>query len=338
MEIIFLILGLTLLIIVSIDFLTTILEMGGGGLISNFVTKGFWNLMFVISRKDARSELLSKAGFLMLIVLLLSWLCLIWLACSLIFFSDYDSVVNSASNLPVDKLKKIYFVGYTLSSLGNGDLKAGSDIWRLFTNIVSFYGFFFITLTITFLLPVLDAAIKKRALSAYIYQMGRTPDEIIRNGWNGQNFGMLYAQFTTLHAMILEHTERHLAYPVLHYFHSPHPKFSAPLTLAILDEAITIQETYQLDTSTQSYNWKILRQSINSYLDVLAGQDSKADKEDPPFPYREKISALNFDVAIIDEKHKLDQLSNRRKSLVRLIKRDGWYWSDVTGEEHKQEE
>lgn len=331
MEVLFLILGIVIILLVTVDLLTTTLRMGGGGFISTFVSKWTWNLFFFMAKKDAKSHLLNLAGFFILIVLILTWLILIWSGYSLIYLSDLDSVVESSGEIPANTVGNIYFVGYTLSSLGNGDLKAGTDFWRIVTNIMSFYGFFFITLTITYILPVLDAAIKKRTLSAYIFQLGKTPDEILKNGWNGENFNMLYDQFKNMHTMVLDHTERHLAYPILHYFHSQNAKYAAPLNLALLDETITIQEIYQLDKSTAAYNWKILRQSIDAYLDVLGKSDILDSKEAPPFSYRHKLQSFPISISEDEEHQKLLEFKKRRKIWVSLIEKDGWDWDDLTG-------
>ncbi len=331
MELLFLISGIVVIVLVTIDFLITTLRMGGGGFISSLVSKGLWNMIFFLAKKNAKSPLLSIAGFLILIKLITTWLLLIWLGFSLIYLSDANSVLETSNKIPTDTVGNIYFVGYILSSLGNGDLMAGSDFWRILTNLMSFYGFFFITLTITYILPVLDAAIKKRTLSAYIYQLGNNPVEILKNGWNGENFDMLYDQFKSLHTLVLDHTERHLAYPILHYFHSQHPKYAAPLTLAILDETITIQEMYQLDKSTAAYNWKILRQSIDAYLDVLSNSEAPGDQENPPFPYRKNLQAFPVSISENEEQQKIEKLSKRRKRWARLIKNGGWEWEDLTG-------
>lgn len=330
MEIVLLVAGIILLILVTTDLLTTILRMSGGGLISNFVSQYMWNLMFWLSKKNARSKFLNLAGFFILIGLVLTWLLLIWIGFSLVYLSNFDSVVDASTQFSVGTIENIYFVGYTLSSLGNGDLKAGSDLWRIVTNIMSFYGFFFITLTITYILPVLDAAVKKRTLSAYIYQLGKTPDEILINGWNGKNFDVLYNHIENLHLLILEHSERHLAYPVLHYFHSRFPKYAAPLNLAMLDEVITIQEAFQLDKSDKAYNWNILRQSLNSFLDIIIKEKPENGEDVPAFPYREKLNSIPFSASEEEEQNKLDSLRDRRKLLLNLIERDGWDWEDLT--------
>jgi hypothetical protein len=331
MDLIFLIGGIILLVLVTIDLLSTILLMNGGGLISNFISKGIWKMLYYISNKNARSPLLGNAGWLIIIVLFATWILMIWMGFSLIYLSDPDSVIDTGTEGITNTFGKIYFVGYTISSLGNGDLKSGSDSWRIFSNVMSIYGTFFITLSISYLIPVLDAVIKKRALSGYIYQLGKTPSEILKNGWNGKDFSILYSHLNNLYSMILEHSERHLAYPILHYFHSPKPKYSAPLTFTILDEAISIQKTFEIDNSPEAINWKILRETLDSFTDVVDNFNSSSGTSEPPFITQDKIGVLPVNNSPEDIKNSISSLADRRRKLHGMIIRDGWKWEDVTG-------
>ena len=331
MDIVFLILGIILLILVTIDLISTILLMNGGGFISNFISKCIWKFMMRLSNNKAQSQLLSKAGVLIIVGLFFTWILLIWMGFSFIYLYDPRSVIDTSTERITNSVGKIYFVGYTISSLGNGDLKSGSDAWRIFSNLMSIYGTFFITLSISYLIPVLDAVIKKRALSGYIYQLGQTPVEILKNGWNGKDFSILYSHFNNLHSMILEHSERHLAYPVLHYFHSNKPKYSAPLTFTILDEAISIQQTYKIDDSPQARHWEILRRSINSFTDVFSKYGITTELDHPPFSYEQNIEDLPINAATNEIHKSIIDLRERRKSLHGMISRDGWEWKDVAG-------
>jgi len=266
---------------------------------------------------------------IIIIVLFTTWILLIWLSFSLIYLSDPGSVVDTSTELNSNLVGKFYFVGYTMSSLGNGDLKSGSDAWRIFSNVLSLYGTFFITLSISYLIPVLDAVIKKRALSGYIYQLGKTPLEVLKNGYNGSDFRNLYTHFNNLNTMILEHSERHLAYPVLHYFHSTTQKYSAPFTFTILDEAISVQYTYKVDNTSNSLHWDVLRRSIDSFIDVLGNYNITNQISHPPISYEEVFDSLPVHASPLEINQTLKNLEGRRKSLHGMIKRDGWEWEDV---------
>jgi len=332
MEFILLITGIGLIILVSIDLLSTILLMNGGGKISNFVSRNIWNTLFKLSNENARSSLLSKAGMIIIVSLFSTWILLIWLSFGLIYMFDPGSVIDTSTEINTNVAGKFYFVGYTISSLGNGDLKSGSDTWRIFSNVISMYGTFFITLSISYLIPVLSAVIKKRTLSGYIYQLGKTPEEILKNGWNGKDFSILYNHLNSLNTMILSHSERHLAYPILHYFHSTTPKYSAPLTLTILDEAISIQKTYKIDDTPNSLHWEVLRSSMDSFIEVLGKYDITRELSYPPFSYEPGLKYLPINATTEEINLSISKMTQRRKSLHGMVRRDGWQWKDVVEE------
>lgn len=332
MEFILLLTGIVLIIFVSIDLLSTILLMNGGGMISNFVSKNIWKILFRLSNQSAMSPLLSKAGMIIIVSLFTTWILLIWLSFGLIYLSDTGSVIDTSTELNTNIAGKFYYVGYTISSLGNGDLKSGNDAWRIFSNVMSMYGTFFITLSISYLIPVLNAVIKKRALSGYIYQLGKTPEEILKNGWNGKNFSILYSHLNSLNTMILSHSERHLAYPILHYFHSTTQKYSAPLTLTILDEAISIQLTYKIDDTPNSLHWEVLRRSMDSFIEVLGKYDITRELSYPPFSYEPGLKNLPINATTEEINQSINEMTKRRKSLHGMVNRDGWQWKDVLEE------
>ncbi len=129
--------------------------------------------------------------------------------------------------------------------------------------------------------------------------------------------------------MILEHSERHLAYPVLHYFHSTEPKYSGPLTLTMLDEAISIQQTYKIDNSPHAINWKILRETMDSFTEVLDSLNSFSKDTEPPFISQDEISFLPVNNSHEKIKNSVASLAERRMKLHGMIMRDGWNWEDV---------
>ena len=328
MNILLLVAGIIILIIVSIDILTTILKLSGGGLISNGVSKVIWRIFRFMAGSDARKKILNYAGISILVFLFLSWTAALWLGYSLIFLSAESSVVDTSTNVPANWVGKIYYVGYNLTSLGNGDLKSGNDVWRIVSNLMGFSSIFFISLAISYYIPVLNAIIKKRVLAAYIYQMGCTPEKIIENSWDGKSFEMAYSEFGTLQKMILEHAENHLAYPILDYFHSNDPKFNSIRNITVLDEAISIVLVLELDDSSKKNSWLKLRSSLDSYLNESTGEVKDATTLSPDFKYNETLDLHRFKSHHFNKKL-LQDLKSRRKTLFHIIQNDGWNWEDV---------
>lgn len=323
-------LGLSILVIVVIDIFLTVIHLGGGGILSKPYSEGIWRIFKLFSGRNPESVILNYAGSFILVSLFFFWISIIWLGFSLIFLADEGSVVDSITDANSNEVGKIYFVGYTLTSLGNGDLKSGSDWWRIMTNIMGMGSIFFVSLVISYLLPVLQTVVAQRTLATYIYQLGNTPEDIILNGWNGKDFSALHKRFSTLETMILKLSEQHMAYPILHYFHADKREYAAPLNLAKLDEALTIREIYQMDKNTDNFNWVPIRRSLDNYLLKMKGNFITPSSLPPPFEYP-RIHEFWDDIPIPDSalQKKLNELKERRCLLLGLVEKDLWHWQDI---------
>ena len=323
-------LGLFILIVVLIDMFKTILYINGGGWMSSFTARKIWWFFFKIARGKGDAPVLNFAGGTILMGLVAMWILLIWVGYSLIYLSDPNSVVESATGENADIIGNIYYVGYNLTSLGNGDLRAGSSFWRILSNFMGVNSMIFISLGISYLLPVLQAVVEKRTLAIYIHQLGKSPVEIINKGFNGEDFTPLYSRFQNLETLLLKHGEQHLAYPVLHYFHTSKRSHSIRLNLAVLDEALNIQEAYHLDNSANAYTWGVLRGAMEN-LSVRLQEGYNSPYEDPPeFDYFNKLpdnlkNRFDKDPGIPDDK----DFNKRRGKLLGYIKKGGWDWNDV---------
>ncbi len=92
--------------------------------VSHFI----WQSFLRVSRISERPQLLKSAGISVILTLIVMWLGLLWLGLFLVLLGDYDSVVTSSKSLPASALDKLYYSGYVLSTLGNGDFKPGSRV------------------------------------------------------------------------------------------------------------------------------------------------------------------------------------------------------------------
>jgi hypothetical protein len=328
--------GVVLLGLLCIDIFRTIIHIGGGGFFSRRLADWAWKLAIKLSGKNPHAKILDYAGSIILVVLILAWLLWLWLALSLVYLADTGSVVVTNSGRQASIVGKIYFVGYTLTSLGNGDLKSGSDAWRIVTNLTGITSLFIVSLSISYLLPVLQAAVTKRTLASYIYRMGRSPWEILTNCHAADSFSMLYNRVTNLETMILQHTEQHFAYPILHSFHATDPASSAELNLATLDEALSVLLVFELDDPGQRGQVMVVRRAIGAFLDRYRAMYLDADNAPPPFTY-DQDPPWPRDLFIGPaQSSRLDELSERRSTLLASIEQHGWKWEDVTEPEAKE--
>ena len=129
-------------------------------------------------------KVLQFGGAIILVSILINWLLLIWISASLLFISEPKSLMNVETNTTTTIVNKIFFTGYTLSTLGLGDIEPEGNFWDILTAILSFTGLILISIAITYLIPVVSAEITKRKISVNINTLGGSVQEILLNYWN----------------------------------------------------------------------------------------------------------------------------------------------------------
>ncbi|MBU1821491.1 MAG: potassium channel family protein [Bacteroidetes bacterium] len=238
MKFLYLFLGLSLYAGTLADLIKTTFSSTGGGWITNGIAKAVWRSFFVISGRQGRSRLLPYAGPTILVLILGPWILGLWLSFFFVLLSDPLSIKHGSTGAPADNLEKLYYAAFTLSTLGVGDFVAANNLWRTTTGLAAFSGLAFITASITYIGPVLSAIGHQSRLALYIHSLGATPQQILVNSWNGQDFSRLYDQIPDLCKMVLQHTLNHHSYPVIHYFHNSRPEFAIAPSVDILHEVL----------------------------------------------------------------------------------------------------
>ena len=324
-------LGILILIITTSDLITTSLSISGAGFLSRRLSTGIWKILLAIHRRWGTSKVLGMGGVIILVSILINWLLLIWFSASLLFISRPDSLMNVETNTATTIASKIFYTGYTLSTLGLGDIEPVGSFWEILTSILSFTGLISISIAITYLIPVVSAEIVKRRVSVYITTLGCSVHEILLNYWNGKDFKELELAFSNLTNLIILHAQNHKAYSVLHYFHTTDRKEAFVLNIANLDEVLTILLTCIPEHQRPNHNIVMgLRKSISSYLITLPAVFITSAKEVPPIFDLRKLETRGIDIIQNpDVETAYKNLSARRRLLLSLIKDDGWEWEDL---------
>ena len=171
--------GLLLVGAVVFDVLKTTMAKGSG-----FMVDRLGHLLWRILVKNRPSQgtqgwVLMQGGLLVMVLSIGLWILLLWTGWTLFFLGAGDAVVNAQTNAPATTVDRIYFSGYTLFTLGLGDFKPEGDLWKLATSLASLTGLFIVTFSITFIIPVLQAAVERRKLALYISGLGTSAEEIL---------------------------------------------------------------------------------------------------------------------------------------------------------------
>lgn len=335
MSIVFIVLGVLLFTVTAMDIIQTTFTTNGGGRITGFVSGNVWRVFFLAARRNGRATVLEYAGPTILILILVVWIAGMWSSLLLVLLSDYDSVRDSSTHAPADWVEKLYFAGFTLSTLGTGDYVPASDTWRIVTSLSAFAGIAFITTSITYFVPVLTAVNQQSKISLYISSMGKTPQSILCNSWNGKDFSSFFDNASNLADMIMQHTLNHRSYPVIHYYHNSREDKSIKRAMVMLDEVLLILTHGVSDDSCKDkLKLRMLRTTLDSYIDIVKGASSKTSPGNGSAPVPdlcelkdEGIPLHNDGTGYVTDK----EVEEHREELTALLESDGWTWKDVYG-------
>ena len=333
MDLVYIVLGGILLISGIVDLLWTILWAEGkaGPLTTPFMAS-MWRGLRKIGGK--RSRALSLSGPVVLVLSLAMWLLLIWAGWVFLFAGGGDTLLDTRNTGPVSWTERIYFVGYTVFTMGNGDFTPQGGAWQLSTALTAASGMLFVTMSVSYVLSVLDAVSQKRAFANGVTGLGMQGTDIVTAAWDGEEFDGFDLQLNTFTSQLNSLTANHRAYPILHYYYSTDPTQAAIPSIVALDEALTllkfgVAEQHRPSSSIVTNS----RASIQSYLSTLDSSFTQPADETPPPPDLQPLRDAGIQTVSDEEFAKsLDDLDERRRKLRRLVETDSRDWPSTREE------
>lgn len=333
--------GVLLVALALFDALRTTVSVGGGGPLTARLADGVWQGALYWHRRRERSghpkgghRLLSNIGPIVLLGIVATWIFLLWSGFLLVFSADAQSVLNAKTDVPADLWERLYFTGFTISTLGVGDFVPNGVISRVVVALASLSGLFLMTLSITYLIPVVSAVVEKRQLAASVTGLGETPEEILRAGWDGESLRSLEQPLVNLAERIELHAQRHLAYPVLHFFHSAEPRTAVALRVAALSEALRLMRQMPREAQPPPASVRSVRSAIDGFLGTLQSAFVRRSEQEeaPERPATEALREVGLPVREGRYSDTDEEKTRRRRRLLHALVEDaGWCWKDVTG-------
>ena len=337
-------LGTAVLVLTAFDLLKTVLTVRGGGPVTGRANAWLWDAALGVHARLDNHRALAAVGPVLATLTLVSWLVGLWLGWTLVFCGAAEAVVAAKDQGPAGLVERVYFAGYTLTTLGLGDFNALGAGWRVATVLTAASGLMLFTMAITYIVPIVDATVTLRQLATHIDGLGDDPLDVVARSWDGHpdasggtngapgtGFDPLRTHLTSLTPLVATVRQRYLAYPILHYFHSDDPRMSAPLRLAALDEAVTLL-THAVEPRVRLPRQVVapLRAQLNGYLEMLEAQWIEPAAEPPP-GYR--LAELRAEgIPCVTDAELADALGERamhRRRLAGLVASDGQAWATV---------
>jgi hypothetical protein len=334
------IVGLALVLVATIDAVWTTLSLDGAGPVAGLVSGSVWRLLLAMN--DARGRILSFGATFILMAILGVWLGMLLAGWTLIFGAVPGAVAHFDTGEAAGVIERLYFAGFTLTTLGMGDF-VPVGAWRIGVVLCAVNGLLVITLSISYFVPVLDAGMAGRRLATYIAGLGLRPQDIVLRAWYGYDgepgsddwdHHQLDTYLIELTEMINSHTHRHVAYPVVHYFHSSNPDQSTALRIVAVDEAVTLFE-HAVAPEVRPHPLVLhgLRAALTGYLTVQGDIFVQPAENVPPPPSLEPLRRRGVPLCEEAQYHEaVETMADRRRLLLNLVRHDGWRWTDVEGE------
>lgn len=322
--------GLMLVAASLIDLIWTAVAAGSGaGPITGRLAAALWRAALALYRRRPSHALLSFCGVATVLVVMAAWMALVLGGWILVFTASSGAVLVADSQMPADLIGRIYFTGYTVFTLGNGDYVPGEGFWQLATVLAVTTGLILVTLSITYLVPVASAVAQRRQLASYINSLGTDPHEITIEGWNGSNFNGLTQHLVSLTSLLHTSGQHHLTYPVLHYFHSQNRQSAAPPNLVNLSQALLLlRKGVDPDVRPDAALLEPLDRAIAIFLHTIHGAHL-APTAPLPLPGLDPLRRVGIPV-IADDDYAASAAGTqpRRGLLAGLLADDGWEFDD----------
>ncbi|WP_226013426.1 potassium channel family protein [Halomicrobium salinisoli] len=327
MNVLYLSLGVALLLATIADLVwTTLWVEGGAGPMTSRLMAGTWR--FLRETWGQNSRALTLAGPLVFALGLSVWIALLWAGWTLVFASAETALIDTLDRGAISWFDLAYFAGYTIFTLGTGDLVPRQGIWQIVTVLATASGLLFVTLIVTYALSVLDAVTQKRTFASGVTGLGMDGESVLRSAWNGEEFEGLELPLNEFTGQLNALTANHKAYPILHYFYTDRPDRASTIGIAVLDEALTlvrygVPERHRPDAAVVQN----ARASVGSYLDTIHGSFIEPADQPPRSPDLDRLR--ESDVPTVSDEafaESLDGLSDRRRMLLGLVQSDAREW------------
>ena len=287
------ILGIALILVAAVDvYLTVLYPRTGKSVISLQLCKGMWELFRQLAYLPGlrNKTVLSYCGPTLLVAIAAIWVCAFTLGFALLTWPALGTGIQASSGrTPTDFATALYYSGFTLTTLGVGDLVPKTSLWRLVTVLESAIGFSIITASLTYLLSVYNALTRRNAFALSLhYRAAGEADAIallVRLKGYGK-FEPATQEISNIARDLLSILESHHAYPVLHYFRLKEPYYALARMELISMDLVTLIKTALHPHSYQP----LIRSSAMAELEgggldmLLQLSDSFLDDPKPDLP------------------------------------------------------
>lgn len=224
-DVLWTVLGAGLILLMLVDVFHTLLYPHGSGPVSRMIMRGFWLLS-----KRVRGRASSLAAPVAMAAVIGAWAALVVVGWALLYLPHLPEGFVYEAGVPQqsDFFEAVYVSMVTLSTVGFGDVVAGSPLLRLVSASEAVTGFGLLTATVSWILQMYPALNRRRALAHQLNLFREATGPAGASSMDPRHAaGLLESLARSVASVSVDMLSFHETY----YFHEVEPRGSLPATV-----------------------------------------------------------------------------------------------------------
>jgi hypothetical protein len=264
----------------------------------------------------------ATAGLALTLAVVVSWTLGLWLSWGLALLDPAVEIVRTSDGSPLGVLETFYVAGFSVFTLGTGDVAATTNVGRFVSVVASATGLFTVTLEVTYLLSLTQAASHERSTARKAYAFGGDVGTILRNAARDGSFRAIEPLIFQLAHDVSRLAEQHRTFPVLHDV-LPRERSLAlgPSLLAIADALDAMHHAVADEHAVGVLAYRQCTEAMDGLLSRLPPSDRV-----PEAPTRGDVAALLRSAGCEPVREVPDDpaIDERRRGLYAFATEEGW--------------
>ncbi len=249
--------------------------------VSGPITVFVYRIYHNVSQKvlGPKSKLLLFSGPVLIVTQATVWATLLLLGVRLMVWPQLGTGIVSSGTSETDAsfATAVYYAGFSVTTLGVGDLVPQTTFARIVTITAAAIGFSFFTLVLAYIISVYSALGRRNQFASEIhYRTGRTGDTLayLRLHLASDDRALLNQDLCDLASKLADLLESHYFYPALHYFRFSEPRYAMSRMLRFcLETASLLRAINEVQANPSSVNAEATERLWHASLQIL--EDAK---------------------------------------------------------------
>jgi succinate-acetate transporter protein len=265
----------------------------------------------------------SSAGLFITVGVVVSWTLGLWLSWSVALLDPSVSIVRASDGSPLGVAETFYLAGFSVFTLGTGDVEAVTNAGRFVSIAASATGLFTVTLEVTYLLSLTQAAAHERATARQAYALGCDVGTIVRQAYRDRSFAGVEPLLFRLASDLSHLAEHHRTFPVLHDV-LPRERSLAlgPSLLALSDALDAMHRAVPAEAAVGVLAYQQLTEAMDGLVARLPPMEDGLPEAPPRPDPAELLLRAGCEVEV--ELRADPEAEQRRRGLYALAVEEGW--------------